>query len=143
MLGAQDRLRRAFPDMTVHATVGMMPRPILAEVRALAAVGDLPELVVIHVGDNGYIVPDDLTGTLDLLRDRARVVLVTAKVPREWQDSVDATVRAAARFPNVRIADWAAMAQGHPEWFVSDGVHPTAAGIEAFARCIAQAATRP
>jgi peptidoglycan/LPS O-acetylase OafA/YrhL len=140
MLGAQDGLRSLMPNLTVYATVGLLPRPILAEVRDMHAAGELPPVVIIHIGDNGFIVPGDLTSTLDLLRDRARVVLVTAKVPRDWQDAADEVVRqTAAQYPNVVVADWEAESQAQPGWFVTDGVHLTGPGISAFSQCIASA----
>ena len=143
MLGAQYGLRSLMPNLSIYATVGLLPRPILARVRAMYEAGELPAVVVIHIGDNGFIVPGDLTSTLDLLRGRTRVVLVTAKVPRDWQDAADQVVRqVAAQYPNVAVADWAAESQPHGDWFVPDGVHLTGPGISAFSRCIASAVTQ-
>jgi peptidoglycan/LPS O-acetylase OafA/YrhL len=140
MLGAEYGLRSLMPNLSVYATVGLLPRPILARVRAMYEAGELPPVVIIHIGDNGFIVPSDLTSTLDLLRGRARVVLVTAKVPRDWQDAADQVVRqVAAQYPNVAVADWEAESQAQAGWFVSDGVHLTGPGISAFSQCIASA----
>jgi hypothetical protein len=53
----------------------------------------------------------------------------------------DATlVRALARYPNMRIFNWAAVAQ--PGWFLSDGIHYTSAGCAVRARAIADALAR-
>ena len=38
----------------------------------------------------------------------------------------DALVRALAKYPNMRIFNWAAVAQ--PDWFLSDGIHYNSAG---------------
>jgi len=38
------------------------------------------------------------------------------------------------------IADWRTAAADHPEFFVSDGVHLTRAGIRAYAALLAEAA---
>ena len=142
MLGAAYSLHAHLPRLTIHATVGLLPRPILAEVRAMRGFGR-PPVVIIHIGDNGFIPPDDLSSTLDSLRGEARVVLVTAKVPRDWQDAADRVLReTAARYTNVSVADWQAEAQSHDDWFVSDGVHLTSAGIAAFGACIASAVTQ-
>jgi hypothetical protein len=142
MLGAAWSLHSHLSRLTIHATVGLLPRPILAEVRA-TSLASRPPVVIIHIGDNGYILPGDLTDTLDALRGEARVVLVTAKVPRDWQDAADQVLRqTAARYPNVSLADWQAEAQQHDDWFVSDGVHLTSAGIAAFSACIASAVTQ-
>jgi peptidoglycan/LPS O-acetylase OafA/YrhL len=142
MLGAAWGLRSRLPGLTIHATVGLLPRPILAEVRAMRG-SHRPPIVIIHIGDNGFIPPDDLSSALDSLRGAARVVLVTAKVPRDWQDAADRVLRQiAARYPNVSVADWQAESQSHDDWFVSDGVHLTSPGIAAFSACIASAVTQ-
>ncbi len=44
---------------------------------------------------------------------------------------------ACARYPNMRIFDWASVAS--PAWFISDGVHYTSAGYAARAQAIADA----
>ncbi|MGE5135478.1 MAG: acyltransferase family protein [Gemmatimonadota bacterium] len=48
--------------------------------------------------------------------------------------------QACARYPSMRIFDWAALARG--SWFISDGVHYTSAGYAARARLIAGALAR-
>ena len=48
-----------------------------------------------------------------------------------------ALVRACARYPNLRIYNWAAVVRR--KWFISDGIHYTSAGYKARARMIADA----
>ncbi|HWG62560.1 MAG TPA: acyltransferase family protein [Streptosporangiaceae bacterium] len=49
----------------------------------------------------------------------------------------NATLRlACARYPNMRIFDWASVAK--PRWFISDGIHYTSAGYAARGRQIAE-----
>lgn len=48
--------------------------------------------------------------------------------------------RACARYPDMRIFDWASLARRR--WFISDGIHYTSAGYAARARLIAQALAR-
>ena len=47
------------------------------------------------------------------------------------------TRQACARYPNMRIFDWASVAR--PGWFISDGIHYTSAGYAARAQLIAGA----
>jgi hypothetical protein len=47
-----------------------------------------------------------------------------------------ALLRACARYPNMRVYDWAAAAR--PQWFISDGIHYTSAGYAARGRLIAR-----
>jgi lysophospholipase L1-like esterase len=53
---------------------------------------------------------------------------------RQWNDALRA---ACARYPNMRIFDWASVAKDR--WFISDGIHYTSAGYAARARLIAGA----
>jgi hypothetical protein len=63
----------------------------------------------------------------------------------DWSESTeerwDGTLaRALARYPNMRIFNWAAVAQ--PGWFLPDGIHYTSAGCAARAQAIADALAR-
>jgi lysophospholipase L1-like esterase len=48
-----------------------------------------------------------------------------------------ALTRACAKYPNMRVYDWAAVAK--PRWFISDGIHYTSPGYKARSRLIARA----
>jgi lysophospholipase L1-like esterase len=52
----------------------------------------------------------------------------------------NALVRACARYPNMRVFNWAAFAK--TKWYISDGVHFTSAGYAVRGRMIAQALAR-
>jgi hypothetical protein len=54
-----------------------------------------------------------------------------------WNDDL---LRACARYPNMRIFNWAAM--DRPAWHIADGIHYTSAGYAIRARAIAQALAR-
>jgi len=54
-----------------------------------------------------------------------------------WDNTL---VRACARYPNMRVFDWAAYAK--TKWYISDGVHFTSAGYAVRGRMIAQALAR-
>lgn len=56
---------------------------------------------------------------------------------RLWDDTL---VRALARYPNMRIFNWAAVAQ--QSWFLPDGIHYNSAGCAARAAAIADALAR-
>jgi hypothetical protein len=53
---------------------------------------------------------------------------------RIWNDDL---VKACARYPNMRVFNWAAMDQ--PGWHISDGIHYTSAGYAIRAAAIAYA----
>ncbi len=140
MLGARYGLRFDIPGVFIDAVVGRQAGALPSGLTQLRRLGDLGPKVVIHVGDNGLFLRSTLETALTGLSDRTRVVLVTVRVPRRWQDPVNGLLRSVARgHRNVVVADWYQASAGHPEYFVSDGVHLTSAGIAAFAGLIAHA----
>jgi hypothetical protein len=141
MLGARKTLQEVIPGIGVDASVARMPGAFTGRVKKLAKKEDLANIVVIHPGTNGVLPEEILRATLDPLIDYQRVVVVNAAVPRSWEKANNAVVRAVAKeYPNVVIADWHTTAQGHREYFVSDGVHLTAKGARAYATVIKEAA---
>jgi lysophospholipase L1-like esterase len=99
-----------------------------------------PDRVVIHLGTNGFTDAGEIDATLQALAAVPRVVLLTVQVngTRRWEAPVNAEIlAAAARWPNVRIADWKAVSDGHPEYFRSDRIHPSQPGAVAYANLIA------
>jgi lysophospholipase L1-like esterase len=141
MLGARNTLQEVIPGIGVDASVARMPGAFTGRVKKLAKKEDLANIVVIHSGTNGVLPEEILRATLDPLIDYQRVVVVNAAVPRSWEKANNAVVRAVAKdYPNVVIADWHTAAQGHREYFVSDGVHLTAKGARAYATVIKEAA---
>jgi peptidoglycan/LPS O-acetylase OafA/YrhL/lysophospholipase L1-like esterase len=53
---------------------------------------------------------------------------------QQWNQAL---LRACARYPNMRVYDWASVARRR--WFISDGIHYTSAGYAARSRLIARA----
>jgi hypothetical protein len=81
---------------------------------------------------------------MSALAGASLVVFVTVHIPPSysWASSVNATLRAGVgRYPRTRLVDFNAVADQHPEWFGSDGVHmPVAsAGARAMAELIRSA----
>ena len=138
LLGARDAVRSALPGITVNAEVGRQFTALPSLIRSLSSAGALRSNVVIHLGTNGPPTDADLKRALDSLSGVRRVVLVNTAEDRWWQDQANSSIaKAAAGRPNVVVADWRSVANGHPEYFVSDGVHLTPAGAAAYAAMIA------
>lgn len=142
MLGARGSLTEVLPKVTVDAAVSRQALSMYQRLRERSAAGKLAPVVVLHVGTNGPAYADDLRTALKSLDSRARVVLVTTHVRAKWMEESNTNIRAVAKeFPNVRLADWAAAAEGHREYFVFDGTHLTAPGGRAYAQTIKDALT--
>ena len=141
MLGASGGLRREFPRMRLDAAVGRQPRAYPKIIKQLKDAGRIPQLVIIHMGTNGYVSAPILRHVLTQLQSVRTVILVTVHVPRPWTRGSNIMItKLAEHFANVRIADWAALSAGQNSWFVSDGVHLTELGVRAYSALIARTA---
>jgi len=140
LLGAQPALAALDPATTVDAVEGRQAYLVLDDIVARRQADQLGSVVVIHTGNNGVINPDQLSSTLQSLAGR-KVVVLTDKVPRDWQGPNNATIESVcARFANVKVIDWLGISSAHPEWFYSDGLHLRPAGASAYAQLIVTAA---
>ena len=142
MLGVASHLMEQYKGIKVDAEVSRQASGVLERVEALAAQDLLAPTVVIHTGTNGVITEDQLRAMLETLSDRERVVVVNTSVPRRWQDPNNELIaRVVPEYPNAVIADWYGVAEGNPEYFVSDGVHPQwPQGIKSFVAELLRAA---
>ncbi|MDO8309453.1 MAG: acyltransferase family protein [Actinomycetota bacterium] len=141
MLGARSTLVDVIPGARVDAAVSRFPGAFVGRIKKLRAQDKLADTVVLHAATNGVLPADMLREMLDLLSGYGRVVVVNASVPRSWEEpNNDAIADVVPEFPNAVIADWKEASRGHPEYFVSDGVHLTKAGAKAYATLIKKAA---
>lgn len=93
--------------------------------------------VVLELGTNGSFNSRSLKAVLDGLKDESHVYLVTVRVPRPWERTVNkALEEAASNYSNVSLIDWYGASEGHDEYFEKDGVHLTVTGSEAFAALV-------
>jgi hypothetical protein len=102
-----------------------------------------PKTVVIHLGNNGYVQFEDLSGLLDRLERVPRVVLVNTRVPLRWETSVNEALDYADRhWANAVLVDWHGITERRSEVLV-DGAHMTPDGARLYARAIARAVRAP
>jgi len=139
LLGASPAITCSIPQSRVHAVEGRQPFVTLAEVRNEQAGRRLAPNVVIHTGNNGIIRPSDLAATLAALGDRQRVVLLTDRVPMDWQAPNNATIKRIAKdYRNVVVLDWYGLSNGNQGWFYADGLHLREPGAAKYASLIAK-----
>ncbi len=139
LLGSSRVFMRMFPGAKVYATVGWQAENVLEQIQTLQTAHALSEVVLIHLGTNGYVTEGQLRKMLSLLADRKRVVLVNTHVPRRWMDPNNEMIdRVVPDFPNVVLVNWKDVSADHREYFVSDGVHLTVPGQRAFVGEIAR-----
>lgn len=143
MLGASGPVKRALgPRAVVDAAVSrQFPQGAAAVTSRLRTLR--PRTIVIHLGNNGYVRFADMKALLDRLRGPRRVLLVTVRVDRRWERSVNDAYRYAARnWRNVRLVDWNRITRDRPGLF-TDGAHLTPAGARLYASTLAAAVRRP
>jgi hypothetical protein len=144
MLGAAPRLQGRLNGGVIDARVGRQFVEGIAVAKRLHDEGRLGQVVVIHLGTNGPPHPQDIDGLMAQLAGVPRVLLVTSRMPRTWEGATNDALRAAiARHPTAVLVDWFALSNGHPEWFLSDGVHLRPPGAQAFADLIGGAIVPP
>lgn len=137
LLGASRLLKASLPGVDVHATMGWQAADVIRELKALQAAHQLRDVVLLHLGTNGYVTEPQLREMLTLLANCKRVVLVNTHVPRRWMDANNDLIDSVAPdFPNVVVVRWNDVSDNHPDDFVSDGVHLTVPGMRSYVAAI-------
>jgi peptidoglycan/LPS O-acetylase OafA/YrhL len=140
LLGSSRTLEGVF-NIDLHAHVAEQATDLQQRIESQVRAGDVRDLVLLHVGNNGIVTEQQLRGMLDQLSGVPRVVVATVQVPRSWMGPNNALIaRVAGDYPNVVVADWAETSADHREYMVSDGVHLTGKGAREYTRIIAEAA---
>ena len=140
MLGARGALLRAFPNTYVDAEVGRQASQGLTVLKQFFDAHKTPDLVVVHLGTNGYVYEKHFRQILEFLRNSTRVVVVNNYADRRWTAQNNELIqRVIADFDNVHLVDWSAMGHEDPEYFVADGVHLSSKGMRRFVNAIGEA----
>lgn len=140
MLGANNALARAFGPIDLHLDAKVNRRlkaatDILRDQHDAAQLGDV---VIVHIGTNGPISTDQVDAMMTVLTDVRRVVIVTIRAPRWWEAPNNAVLtEAAARYPNIVLADWYGLTHDRPELFRPDGIHLRTDGARVYAEFLA------
>ncbi|MCQ4087341.1 acyltransferase family protein [Saccharibacillus sp. JS10] len=139
ILDAKPDLEEQFDHIHVDGKVGrqMWEAPDLLS--QLDSQNQLGDRVVIELGTNGSFNSKKLNEVLEQLKSKKQVYLVTVRVPRAWERTVNrALSEAAEAYPNVSIIDWHDASSGRSDYFSEDGVHLTQDGAEAFTALVKQ-----
>lgn len=144
MIDAAPYLERLLPGIQIDARIGQQIWQVQAAVPKLRREGVIGRRVIIELGTNATYSPSTLVKLLDSLGPLQRVVLVNTRVPRPWEQSVNATIdQVAQTYPHARLVNWFAASAGRPGLFYPDGVHLDPVGAAYYARLIARALEAP
>ena len=140
MLGAADALAGTIgrDRTTVDAAESRQFSAGVDTIQQYKDKGELGDEVVVQLGTNGTVNPDDFDRMMQILKSTKRVVIINAKVPRPWEDEVNQVLGdGVKRYRNSVLVDWHTAAGDHPEWFYDDGLHLRPDGAEGYANLVA------
>ena len=99
--------------------------------------GELGDVVVVQLGTNGPVPPEEFDRMMRALDAVPKVLVVNLKVPRWWEADVNELLAVGVkRYKNAVLVDWHALAQDRPELFWDDGYHLNPQGREFYAQVI-------
>lgn len=139
MVGVEPYLKEKLPKVTVDGKVGRQMSQAGKLIQQLSAEGKLGDRIIIELGTNGPFSKDQLRNLLTSLSEAKQVLVVTTRVPKRWQDTVNANIKDVVNeFDNARVVDWYAASEGKDEFFYKDGVHLKPDGSRFYASLLVQ-----
>jgi peptidoglycan/LPS O-acetylase OafA/YrhL len=92
--------------------------------------------IVLNLGNNNRLTEEQVASIFDAIKDQPKIVVVNTAVPRGWRDENNALIARYASQYGAQLVDWAAISDGHPEYFGPDGVHLVPTGVRAYVDAI-------
>ena len=143
MLGTRAYLELAFgSDIAVDAEVSrqfsQLPETI-ADYKSDPDNPPLGDVVVIHLGTNGFLNSRVFDETMEQLETTQRVLFVNVRVPRTWEDEVNRQLaRGTERWDNAYLVDWHGYSAGQEDDWINptDGVHMVREGALAYTQLL-------
>ena len=133
LLEAQAVLEAEVPGITVLGEIGRQVTASLALAVELRDSGQLGDVVVVHVGNNGIVRAEVFDELMQALSGVRRVAVVNVKVPRPWEEPNNAVfAEVVPRYPNAVLLDWKALGDANADLFEPDGVHMNQDGIRLY-----------
>jgi hypothetical protein len=132
MLDAAPVLQRTVPAIDIDASTDRAVETGITALEEKVAQGDLRGPIVFHLGNNSSFRRSQVEHVLQVAAGR-RVVLVTDHCSYcSWVPANNLIIHAYCKAANrCFIADWQSLANAHPAWFGSDGVHMPIGGAGA------------
>jgi peptidoglycan/LPS O-acetylase OafA/YrhL len=144
MIGAVKELEQAISNVEVDARIGRQVSTLIQILKNRRAAGQLGDVVIIHVGNNGTFSARQFDEIMKVLADVHRVVFVNVRVTHRWEEPNNTVLaEGVKRYPNAVLVDWHAASAARPELFWSDGIHLRPEGARFYADLIAAAARAP
>ncbi len=143
MLGAAEALQSRIGNLEVDAAVSRQVSEGIGILSWRRDHGLLGDIVLVHLGNNGYFGEGQLEQLMTVLSDVDRVAFLTVKVPREWEGPNNGVINSAVAYPNAIVVDWYTKGTENPDFFWEDEIHLRPHGAQHYALMIAPQATTP
>ncbi|MBQ2409376.1 MAG: acyltransferase family protein [Bacilli bacterium] len=134
MLGALTNLYARFPNGYFDAAVSRtawVANNILIGLKSQNILGDP---VIFNLGANGDCSEDEKIRIIETCAGRDIFWINTTN---DYAVNVNSKLNNLAnRYNNFFVIDWASASNGHPEYFIADGIHLTPSGRDAYVRTI-------
>lgn len=144
MVAATPALDQALPGIYIDAMVGRQFSTGLDVIAQLKAQGQLRSVVVVGLGTNGPVTPDEIGQLFAEIGPSRRLVLVNTFEARSWEQEVNSVLAGAASAhpTSVVLADWYDAIKDRANLLWPDGIHPQPAGGVLYAQMLAAAVAK-
>ena len=119
----------------INARVGRQA-PELLEVIQHDKLNMQGSTIVLNLGNNNKLTEEQVAAIFEAIADQPKIIVVNTAVPRGWRDENNALIAQYAAQYGAQLVDWAAVSDGHPEYFGPDGVHLVPTGVRAYVDAI-------
>jgi peptidoglycan/LPS O-acetylase OafA/YrhL len=136
ILGIRFELDRRQPIGLINARVGRQATELLTVI-AHDKTNMSAATIVLNLGNNNKLTEEQVAAIFEQIKEQPRIVVVNTAVPRAWRDENNALISQYVTLYGAYLVDWAAISNGHPEYFAPDGVHLVPAGVRAYVDAIA------
>lgn len=92
--------------------------------------------IVLNLGNNNRLTEEQVAAIFEAIKEQPKIIVVNTAVPRGWRDENNALIAQYASQYGAQLVDWAAISDGHSEYFGPDGVHLVPAGVRAYVDAI-------
>ena len=89
-----------------------------------------------NLGNNNKLTEEQVAAIFEEIKGQPRIVVVNTAVPRAWRGENNALIAQYASMYGAYLVDWAAISDGHSEYFAPDGVHLVPTGVRAYVDAI-------
>ena len=92
--------------------------------------------VIFDLGNNNRLTEAEVAAIFEVVKNQPQIIVVNTAVPRGWREDNNVLIAKYAQMYGATLIDWAAISNGHPEYFAPDGVHLVPTGVQVYVEAI-------